>query len=96
MTHPMEKRIRAYVADPEKITLALALMRATAMRKELTISEVARLGGLGRAAKLTPAERTISAHKAAAARWAGRRGARRPASRRSGTGSRRSGKADVF
>ena len=39
------------------------------MKKELTISEVARMGGLARAAKLSKAKRVAIAKKASAKRW---------------------------
>jgi hypothetical protein len=39
------------------------------MKKELTIKEMARLGGLARARKMTKEERSASAKKASWTRW---------------------------
>jgi len=48
-------------------------------KKELTISEFARLGGKARSAKMTKAERVASAQKAVTARWKkAKKGGRKP------------------
>jgi hypothetical protein len=47
-----------------------------AKKKQLTVTELARLGGKGRAKKLSPARRKEIAQKAIAARW-GEKGEKR-------------------
>ena len=44
-------------------------MRASTMAGPMTVNQFARLGGLARAASMTPSERAASASKAAKARW---------------------------
>lgn len=44
------------------------------MKKELTVTELARLGGRARAAKMTPEERSLIGRKGALARWGNPKG----------------------